>query len=61
MKNIINVALIKEKGKERKQSTKKFITFFTIVKLVNFYYFSTRFIMNIILLLTTINLQNQKI
>ena len=60
MKNIINVALIKEKGKERKQSTKKFITFFTIVKLVNFY-FSTRFTMNIILLLTTINLPHQQI
>ena len=61
MKNIINVALIKEKGKERNQSTKKFITFFTIVKSVNFYYFSTRFTMNIILLLTTINLPHQQI
>ena len=60
MKNIVNVALLKEKRRERKQSTKIFTTFFTIVKLVNFY-FSTRFTMNIILLLTTINLPHQQI
>ena len=37
MKNIVNVALLKEKRKERKQSTKKFTTFFTIVELASFY------------------------
>ena len=37
MKNIKNVALLKEKRKEREQSTKKFTTFFTIVELTNFY------------------------
>ena len=36
MKNILNVALLKEK----KQFTKKFTTFFTIVKLANFYFIS---------------------
>ena len=49
MKNIVNVALLKEKRKERKQSTKKFTTFFIIVELANFYQFSTRFTTNIIL------------
>ena len=55
MKNILNVALLKEK----KQFTKKFTTFFTLVKLADFYKFSTKFTTDITLLLTTINLPHQ--
>ena len=62
MKYIVNFALLKkEKGKREQYQKKKFTTFFTIIELANFYKFSYRFTINIILLLTIINVLHQQV
>ena len=64
MKYIVNFALLKkEKGKREQypKKKKKFTTFFTMIELANFYKFSYRFTINIILLLTIINVLHQQV
>ena len=64
MKYIVNFALLKKKKEKREQykkKKKKFTTFFTIIELANFYRFSYRFTINIILLLIIINVPHQQV